>query len=41
MGYPSVCQALKPPARGRTRSMPRPFKISATRALEASLGQVQ
>jgi len=41
VGYPRSRQAWKPPARGRTRSIPRRLRISATRALEASLGQVQ
>jgi hypothetical protein len=40
-GSPRPCQSWKPPARGRTRVMPRARSWSATRALVASLGHVQ
>lgn len=40
-GRPRSTQASRPPESGRTRSMPRRRSRSATRALEASLGQVQ
>ena len=40
-GRPRLTQASRPPESGRTRSMPRRRSRSATRALEASLGQVQ
>src|SRR5579864_715458 len=40
-GKPLSCQAPNPPANGRTRVMPCLRKSSATRALVASLGQVQ
>ena len=41
MGKPLFCQPANPPASGRTRVMPCLRKSSATRALVASLGQVQ
>jgi hypothetical protein len=40
-GKPISRQAGSPPARGRMRAMPRFLSSSATRALVASLGQVQ
>lgn len=40
-GKPCARHASKPPASGRTLSMPRRRSRSATRALEASLGHVQ
>jgi hypothetical protein len=40
-GNPRSRQPWKPPASGRTRVMPRFLSSSATRALEASFGQVQ
>ena len=39
--YPRDFQAASPPSRGRTRTIPRCRSRSATRALVASLGQVQ
>src|SRR4051812_35730160 len=39
--YPCSTQESSPPCSGRTRVMPRFFSCSATRALVASLGQVQ
>ena len=38
---PRSFHAPKPPASGRTRSMPLRFNSNATRALVASFGQVQ
>ena len=40
-GYPSACQPSTPPARGMTRVIPSARSCSATRALVASLGQLQ
>lgn len=40
-GYSKAVQASSPPSSGRTRVMPRFCSCSATRALVASLGQVQ
>ena len=40
-GRPALRHASKPPSSGRTRSIPRFFNWSATRALEASFGQAQ
>jgi len=40
-GKPFACQASKPPWRGRTRVIPIRLSWSATRALVASLGQLQ
>ena len=41
IGKPASRQPRKPPASGRTRAIPRRRSRSATRALVASLGQVQ
>lgn len=41
IGKPSSRQASRPPASGRTRLTPPFLSSSATRALEASFGQVQ
>jgi hypothetical protein len=40
-GYPLSTQASNPPASGRTTVNPRSISMRATRAAEASLGQVQ
>jgi hypothetical protein len=40
-GYPASSHAWNPPASGRTREKPSFLNCSATRALEASPGQVQ
>ena len=40
-GKPAARQASNPPARGRTRVIPTRFNRSATRALVASVGQLQ
>jgi hypothetical protein len=40
-GKPRRRQPSRPPARGRTRVIPRLLSLSATRALVASFGQVQ
>lgn len=41
VGRPNSCQRPIPPASGKTRTIPRRFNNSATRALDTSLGQVQ